>query len=150
MQLIIFFNGWGMDERVIKNVSNSKNYEIKHLNYPYLLEKIDFFKYSKVYVVAWSFGVYYASKFLLENQNLNIISIAINGTPAPIGKSGIPLKVFNLTLNGLSFENLRKFYKNMGAPDTIFNDKITLKELREQLIYILDNPVVNYFKFNKV
>lgn len=150
MQLIIFFNGWGMSEKVVREIENQERFEIIHLNFPYMLKKVDFSKYSKIYVIAWSFGVYYASKFLLKNQNLNTTSIAINGTPYPIGEYGIPLKLFNMTLDSLSVESLKKFYKNMGAPENLFDSGVDIKKLSEELRYILNNPTTKYYNFDRV
>ena len=34
MNLILFFNGWGMDERVIEDVAIPKNYKLEVINFP--------------------------------------------------------------------------------------------------------------------
>ena len=64
MKLILFFNGWGMDENAVKHLKIPENHELKILSYPYNIKDIDFEKYNEKYLVAWSFGVYYASKLV--------------------------------------------------------------------------------------
>lgn len=40
MNLILFFNGWGMDETLVNHLPLPKNYHLKIINYPYKIEKI--------------------------------------------------------------------------------------------------------------
>lgn len=150
MHLILFFNGWGMKENVIEKLAYEKNIEVHCINYPYTIDNISFSKYKKIFVVGWSFGVYYASKFLLENKNLNCVSIAINGVPYVIGEYGISLKMFKLTLETLSLDNLKKFYFNMGLPLNLFDESPDLKRLGLELKDILQNPVDRHHSFDRV
>lgn len=138
MQLIIFFNGWGMNEKAVSSLEIDKNFEIIIINYPYILPDFDFEKYEKIYFIGWSFGVYYMCKHIGSYKNKkNFISIAINGTPFPIGKFGINEKIFNSTLENLNLENLKRFYKNMGASfESISPQNISLTKLKEELLEI--------------
>ncbi|MDX8336391.1 pimeloyl-ACP methyl esterase BioG family protein [Candidatus Cetobacterium colombiensis] len=150
MHLILFFNGWGMNEDIIKNIIPKDNMTVKCINYPYIVKDIEFFKYKHIFVVGWSFGVYYASKFLLENKYLNCTSIAINGVPCLIGEYGISLKMFKLTLNTLSNDNLKKFYLNMGLSLKFFPKKPNLEILKKELSDILNSSFENHCKFDRV
>lgn len=35
MKKIYFFNGWGMDKNILKNFSNSTEYQLEVVNFPY-------------------------------------------------------------------------------------------------------------------
>ena len=93
MKLILFFNGWGMDEKIHPKIQDTNEYELISLKYPYICPRIDFEKYEDIYVIGWSFGVYYANLYLNSLEYLeNITAIAINGTPELIGENGIKKK----------------------------------------------------------
>lgn len=150
MHLILFFNGWGMTKKIIDNLISDDDLDVHCINYPYNVNSIDFSKYNKIFVIGWSFGVYHASQFLLKNKNLDCISIAINGVPYIIGEYGISLKMFQLTLNNLSLENLKKFYLNMGLSLDYFEETSNLKILKEELEFILNNPTTAHYSFDYV
>lgn len=150
MHLILFFNGWGMDSNIVENLICDDCFEVHCLNYPYIVNNLDFSKYKKIYVIGWSFGVYYASKFLLENNELNCASIAINGVPYIIGKYGISSKMFRFTLETLSLDNLKKFYTNMELPLEYFCKTPNLNKLKTELENILYNSPNSHYTFDKV
>lgn len=152
MDLILFFNGWGMRYDIIKDVKLDKNMELICLDYPYETKDIDFKKYNKIYAVGWSFGVYYLSQFLLDNPTLKCKSIAINATPFIIGQYGISKKIFKLTIDTLSLDNLKKFYLNMGYSGEISLSTPTISQLKEELIKMLniDDSINDYHTFDAV
>ena len=39
MSKIYFFNGWGMDENLLKPVKNSTEYDIEIIDFPYNIDK---------------------------------------------------------------------------------------------------------------
>lgn len=149
MQLILFFNGWGMNESIISNIKKDIEADIFCINYPYKVPNINYKNYSKIFVIGWSFGVFYATKFL-ETFEFPHISIAINGTPFPIGEFGIPEKLFNLTLNTLNDDNFKKFFVNMGAPLSYFPKNFSIDKLKKELLDIKFSRENSIFKFNKV
>lgn len=151
MNLILFFNGWGMDERIFKDFPNLKNFQINIINYPYNVPLLNFEKHDKIYVIGWSFGVYYASLFL-KNFPYDYIGISINGTPETIGSNGITPKIFDLTLNTLNKENLLKFYENMEVKAPFLNMDKSIEELKESLLHLKNNyvPQENYFHFSYI
>ncbi|MGL4307755.1 MAG: pimeloyl-ACP methyl esterase BioG family protein [Cetobacterium sp.] len=146
MNLILFFNGWGMDKDIFSNFSSLKNFHIEIISYPYIVPPIDFTKYNKIFIIGWSFGVYYASLFL-KDFKYTYEAIAINGTPEVIGNYGITPKIFQLTLETLNQENLIKFYKNMEISDKIFFNKKDINFLANSLKDLGDNytPQKNFF-----
>ena len=118
--VIIFFNGWGMDESIVKHL-DAEGYDVL-MFYDYNFPETDFdFStlniYQKKYLVAWSMGVMTATFF-----NINYTKkIAINGTLKPIDDMfGIPKRIYNLTLKNFSPKGAEKFIQNM------FNQKCEL------------------------
>jgi len=148
MNIIVFFNGWGMNEEVLKDLKNKSDYEILNISFPYELDRNKLKKYNNIIFIGWSFGVYYMCKFL--NDNLDIYYqevIAINGTPEIIGKYGIMEKVYNLTLKGMDEENLEKFYINMDCKLRPKDKKI--KDLIYELEYLKENYIPQENKVSK-
>ena len=62
MNIIIFFNGWGMNSDVISNVLPLDNWQVLNISYPYDFDKSILNSYNEVIFIGWSFGVYYLSK----------------------------------------------------------------------------------------
>lgn len=156
MKKIFFFNGWGMDNNILKDIKNTSKYELEIINFPYKIEDENIFDISseqdkEIIFIAWSFGVYYLNKFL--EKNINKIkytkSIAINGIPNTIGNLGINKKMFDLTLNTLNEDNLKKFYKNMDSNFSGATNK-NFEEIKNELIFFKENYKVsekNYIDF---
>lgn len=152
MNLIIFFNGWGMDSNIFSKIQNKEgdNYQIIYINYPYKIPEIDMEKYKNIYIVAWSFGVYYGNRFLKENPKFQKYkSIALNGTPEMIGRYGILKKMIRFTLDTLTKESLEKFYINMGGISYFEAPQKEIEELKKELNFFIENYKTedNYFKF---
>lgn len=118
MKLILFFNGWGMDENIISHIEVPAEYILKVLNFPYNLDDNIFQQYDEVIPIGWSFGSYYLAKYLTEKNIKCKKIISLNGSPEMIGKNGISQGVFDLTLNTLTPDTLQKFYGNMGIDST--------------------------------
>lgn len=145
MNLIIFFNGWGMDDSILEKKENNKtpysNFHILYVNYPYNLEITEEFisGFKSVYFVGWSFGVYYLNKYISKNLNFKRFkAFGINGTPEILGKYGISEKMMRLTMDSLSDESLVKFYNNMGAIKDIVPKK-NINSLKLEIKDLIDN-----------
>lgn len=116
-KLIVFFNGWSLDENIVKNLDSSK-FDVLMFNVysdlnieEKLLTEIN--NYDEVNVISWSFGVW-ASSFVIDKIKKLKGATAINGTPSAIDESyGIPKRIFDLTLLNFSEKNYFKFFKNM-------------------------------------
>lgn len=116
-KLIVFFNGWSLDENIVKHLISSEFDILMFNDYSNLeideetVSKIS--SYTEVNVIAWSFGVWACGHVINKFNNLKS-AIAVNGTLVPIDNNlGIPEKIFNLTLQHLSEENYVRFFKNM-------------------------------------
>lgn len=133
MNLIVFFNGWGMGEEVIKNIKIPNEYKFINVSYPYDFNKKILEEYNEINFIGWSFGVYYLSKFLNLSRGIEYNKIiSINGTPEIIGNNGIPENIFYSTLKNMNEENFKKFQKNSGLKIEIKKDiNLLIEELKK-------------------
>ncbi len=105
--LILFFNGWGMDAKVLSSMDHTGfdvlmvyDYTKQELNLPSLPE------YQAIILVAWSMGVWAAGWCGAKANQF----IAINGTPTPMdAATGINPAVFTATHQGWSEASRQKF-----------------------------------------
>ena len=114
-ELLLFFTGWGMDEHPFRAFLPAANdcllcYDYKTLTFDAAL----LCGYDRVKVVAWSLGVWAAATVLPGCQLPPGDRIAVNGTHYPVDeRRGIPLGIFQGTLNGLNEAALAKFRRRM-------------------------------------
>lgn len=144
-RLILIFAGWAMDYRPFYHL-HADGYDILVV-WDYRYEEFDsavYTGYEEIVVIAWSFGVSAASKFIHDNPGLPVTSrIAVNGTQHPVDDfSGIPEAVFQPTLDNLSTDTLPRFYRRMAGSSAAFRQFITecpqrdIEELRDELTSI--------------
>ncbi|TAL18827.1 DUF452 family protein [bacterium] len=117
-ELLVFFNGWGMDETPLGHLDAGALDLILLWDYtsPEIETDLEALArdYEKVHLAAWSFGVWSAARTLAGTKIPFASSLAINGTLRPIDDEfGIPLRVFDGTLEGWSEESRVKFYRRM-------------------------------------
>ncbi|HOJ50181.1 MAG TPA: DUF452 family protein [Spirochaetota bacterium] len=127
--LIIFFNGWGLDEKPFlfldkKNFDILMFYNYQNIdNYGSINLKRD---YKEIFIISFSFGVAVSSILFKKgffDSLKNIKSIAINGTPFMISeKYGIHPVIFTKTLENLDKKNIIEFYKNMFIKEEEFKN----------------------------
>lgn len=112
--LILFFNGWGMDENVISHLESTKKDILVVYDYNELKFDENLSNYASIALIAWSLGVFAASQVYNKIPNIKY-SIAINGTPKAIDPNyGINPKIYHLTLNNMSSTQTRdKFFSKM-------------------------------------
>jgi len=133
-KLILFFNGWGMNMSILEHI-NSENYDVlTFYNYDKQFNiNIDVLEnYKEIYLVAWSMGVW-AAAVSLQGTDIKITkSIAINGTLRPIDNNfGIPISIFEGTINNFSERNKLKFDRRMLGSKENFDWYKSLKNKRE-------------------
>ncbi len=115
--LTLLFLGWGMDWRVVSGLSHSGSdlavaYDYRSLGVEEISALV--YGYDEVNVVAWSFGVYAASRVLAQFGNRIGRRVAVNGTMIPVDDDfGIPRAIFNGTLANFCERSLRRFYRRM-------------------------------------
>ncbi len=154
-KLIVFFNGWAMNETPVKHLKTDGFdilvlYDYRNLDFDF--SKFDFEKYTEKNLVCWSMGVYAVNKFKNIFENFNK-KIAINGTTRLISNDfGIPEKIYKITMKFLNQENLDKFIKNMFDNGKL-NPNITitrnLSELKDELLAIQNIVLDDEITFTK-
>lgn len=147
---ILLFAGWGMDEKPFARI-NVQGYRLivvwdyRDFTIPDALTT-ELETAEEIVVLAWSFGVPAATRFILSNKNLPVTAtIAVNGTMHPVDdRLGIPEEIFRGTLDGLTEKSLSKFHLRMCGSSSAFRDfsatlpQRPVDELREELQTIGD------------
>ncbi|MBN1108713.1 MAG: DUF452 family protein [Bacteroidales bacterium] len=128
--LVILYGGWGTDENIFAPLCNDETDFILFYNYsadePLVLPEMK--TYRKITLIGWSLGVWAAEYYSRNAGIIPDLTIAVNGTPVPADdRYGIPLNVFEGTLNNITEENMEKFYLRM------FGDKQTYLKNRERV-----------------
>ena len=152
-KVIIFFNGWGVDEEFI---------ELKYDNYDFIvfygyrdgnvensiIEDIN--SYDESYIIAWSMGVLMSN--FITDKLINIKkSIAINGTLKILNNEfGIAEKIFQNTLDNLTQNSFRAFMNNMFFEKNIgIKNEVNIEILKKELEFIKiindNNDYTNFF-----
>ena len=149
IKLLVFFNGWGMDENVVQHLE-SEDFDVI-MFYDYNSLDIDLSileKYTEKYLVAWSMGVMCATLFNIKYKT----ATAVNGTLKPIDNTyGIPVKIYNLTLQGLTPAGAQKFVMNMFKEKNI-NFKINrdFENIKKELAVLKTYVANTDFQYNRV
>jgi malonyl-CoA O-methyltransferase/biotin synthesis protein BioG len=147
-ELLLFFSGWGMDARPTAHLNAGRFDVCTCFDYNTLdtEEATRWTRYDRVTLAAWSMGVW-AAEQVLEGINIPVaLSVAINGTPKPVDDAlGIPVATAQATLDGLTPEALRRFYRRMFGSGNLLKEResagalpaIDFDERREELRRIL-------------
>lgn len=150
-KLIIFFNGWGMDEEVVSHLKYG-DYDVL-MFYDYNSLKTDFNfaelgNYTEKNLIAWSMGVMTATLFNINYDK----KTAVNGTLKPIDNSyGIPLRIYDLTVKNFSPAGCKKFVQNM-FDDKTKSIKINrdFSEIKNELSALKNYSANDNFKYDKI
>lgn len=116
-KLLLIFAGWGMDERLSECFDDPRCDQQRDVCVCYDYRELDFdaapmAAYCTIDVVAWSMGVWAAAGVLPKIKVHR--SMAVNGTHYPIDEQrGIAPAIFAGTLDNLSEESIRKFWRRM-------------------------------------
>lgn len=150
-KLIVFFNGWGMDEKSVSFLEFGKYDVIMFYDYRNLSSvDFDFGAYKNKFIVSWSTGVFISNLFFDKLHDAEM-KIALNGTLNPVDDEfGIPVNIYNLTVNNFNALSCKKFIKRMFAGEEIpvLSDR-TVEELKQELISIRDCRIDKCFSFDK-
>jgi pimeloyl-[acyl-carrier protein] methyl ester esterase len=122
---ILFFNGWGMDEKAIAHLRVDGSDLCMFNNYRSIEPlRDDISSYQNIVLVAWSLGVWAAEQTICQSHIRIHKSIAINGTSRPIhNQYGIPRHIFEMTLQGWNETNRVKFNRRMMGGTQSLNDQ---------------------------
>jgi biotin synthesis protein BioG len=144
-ELIILFGTWGIDDKAFSNLCTDRFDFILFYNYsadePLILPEMK--TYRRVTVIGWSLGVW-AAEFYSRRMGIRPdLTIAINGTPvAADDHYGVPLKIFEATLNNITNYSMAKFYLRVFGNKSSFerNRPIipsrSVKSLHDELRWI--------------
>ena len=122
-RLVILFAGWGMDSTPFSALTAPFGYDLMVVwDYRTLRLDVDLQTYKEICIVAWSYGVAIAGIWMEAHPNLPITRrIAVAGTLSPVDEErGIPVEVFEGTLQALSPTTLTKFYRRMAGRAAAF------------------------------
>lgn len=137
-KLIVFFNGWGMDECVVKHLECEDYNVLMFYDYNTLDNNFDFKilkKYSDKNVIAWSMGVMIGGKYISERLLSTTHTVAINGTLKPIDvEFGIHPKIYDLTIKGFDEKGRDRFISSMFEEKTEISCQRNIKEQQSELI----------------
>ena len=150
-KIIIFFNGWGMDENIVKHL-DCEDYDIlMFYDYNTLDTDFDFNllnSYSEKNLIAWSMGVMIATLFPQINAKNKI---AINGTLKPIDiELGIHPKIYDLTIKGFDKKGREKFINSMFDNKVKINCQREISEQHSELIALKNYYADELFKYDKI
>ncbi len=141
-RLLVMYGGWGTDENFFAPFCNDDFDFILFSNYsadePLVLPEMK--TYKKIVLIGWSLGVW-AAEYLSPKTGIKAdVTIAVNGTPIPADdKYGIPVHVFEGTLNNITEVNMEKFYLRMFGNKKTYDlnkDKVphrTIQSLHDEL-----------------
>ncbi len=116
-RLLLIFTGWSTDEKIFTSLQ-LKGWDIMVVfdyTTPHGINPATLLRYNEIAIMAWSFGVPVATRFIIDNPHLPLTScIAVNGTLLPVDDLyGIPHAIFTATRNSLSEASLQKFHRRM-------------------------------------
>lgn len=147
-KLIVFCNGWGMDERPFAPLQ-AEQYDVLMLAayHHFTLTddlRMDLAAYQERVLVAWSMGVWAGQQLFADCAGLFASRIAINGTLCPVDEAyGIPPALCQGTLANWGEGSRHKFYRRMfwqGADWQRFaaqQPNRSLAEQRTELTFLL-------------
>jgi len=134
-ELIVFFNGWGMDHHPIELLTTNSYDVLVFSNYTGFHLPEDFAqtisRYEKTYLICWSFGVWAAQQLFFDKKKQFAGCIAINGTLKPINDDfGIPVTFFHATLKNYSKSVQERFYRRMCRQSNVYDLFMSLQPQR--------------------
>jgi len=118
-RLLLFFNGWGMDERILGMIAPPGGRDLLAVCDYTDLRGADAVRaavaaYPGADLVAWSMGVWAAATVFGSGAALFGTAVAVNGTGRPIDDEyGIPTGLFHATLAAFSERARDSFFRRM-------------------------------------
>ncbi len=132
-ELLIFFNGWGMDEQPFSHLKSDGIDVLMFYDYTDLTIPDVTLNYTRTHLAAWSFGVwaYAASGFKLPLAS----ATAFNGTVRPVdAEEGIEPATFMNTAENWDAANRAKFYRRIcGGAEAVVDFKEPNRTPEDQL-----------------
>jgi len=143
--LIVLYGSWGTDEKLFTPLCTDDFDFLLFYNYSAdeALVLPETKTYKSITLIGWSLGVW-AAEYLSHRTGIKPdLTIAVNGTPVPAdNRYGIPLNIFEGTLNNITEEHMDKFYLRMfGDKKTYLRNAArvphrTIKSLNDELRWL--------------
>jgi len=116
--LIVFCNGWGMDDRPFRHLEADRCDVLMLWDYRQMTPVPDIValagQYAEIYLVGWSMGVWAGQRMFSPVREHFQAAIAVNGTLCPIhDRFGIPEATIAGTLRNFSEVSRDKLYLRM-------------------------------------
>jgi pimeloyl-[acyl-carrier protein] methyl ester esterase len=118
-RLLLFFNGWGMDERLLAMIAPPAGRDLLAVDDYTDLQDADAVRtavsrYPAADLVAWSMGVWAAATVFGSAEARFGKAVAVNGTGRPIDDEyGIPAGLFRATVDNFSERTRDSFFRRM-------------------------------------
>ncbi|MEI8032438.1 MAG: pimeloyl-ACP methyl esterase BioG family protein [Chlorobiaceae bacterium] len=120
-ELLLFFSGWGMDQRIashllVESIPSGFDGDLLAFHDYRTLELepslcLELARYGRTTLIAWSFGVWAAAQAGIEHVDR---ALAVNGTLHPVhARFGIAPELFQATLATYSEEQRPRFNRRM-------------------------------------
>jgi biotin synthesis protein BioG len=116
--LLIFCNGWGMDQKPFSHLKSLEYdvltlFDYRNLSLPLSITEFQK-RYNTLTLVSWSMGVWVGQTLFQESAGLFKRKVAINGTLCPIDDIyGIPVDNYEAVSQGFDLSSQTQFYKRM-------------------------------------
>ncbi len=133
--LNLLFLGYGQDGRFFTKLFENLDISDTALVYDYedgALDESEYKGYEKVNLITWSMGVMLAPKLISDTLRSKICKAsAINGTLEGIDDNyGIPVAMWDATIDNLSEKSVLKFYRRMCGDAAVYEEYIKLQPKR--------------------
>ena len=154
-RIILFFNGWGMDENTVNHLCFDNYDVLMFYNYNNLNTDFDpncLGEYKEINLVAWSMGVMVAGIDTLFTSQIKFThKTAINGTLKPINEDfGINPRIYDLTIRGFNEKSCEKFIQNMfTSAQNLINNR-NFEEQKNELIALKSYKANENFVYDKI
>ncbi len=117
--LVIYILGWGTSPNAVFPIQHPDGFDVlcccDYADW-YELEPERFAQYRRIYLFAWSFGVWIAEQCCSKLPLYK--AIALNGTPYPVSKDyGMRLRVVKRTVQGLARVGIGAFQEKAFGPN---------------------------------
>lgn len=138
--LIVFCNGWGMDDRPFRHLEADRCDVLMLWDYRRMTPVPDIAalagSYAEIYLVGWSMGVWAGQRMFSPVRGHFRAAIAVNGTLCPIHDHyGIPEATIAGTLHNFSEVSRGKLYQRMCRDRQgrlVFQDNLPARSLDDQ------------------
>lgn len=117
-ELVIFFNGWGMDRAVFKHIDLGDRDLFHCFDYREASLSIEIGdlrdRYESIHLVAWSMGVAIANRLCVDSSDTFKVKLAISGSVTGIDDEyGIPTDAYQATIDGMNAQGRSRFHRRI-------------------------------------